>query len=125
MTVYADYTFYTDTYLGTVIATADWTRLELRASEIIDRLTFQRAADDEDNTVAIQNATCAVADVFYTIEQGGGADGIKSEGIGANRVSYSDGSSMAMTKEDQYEAAALRYLGSTFLMFKGFNSDEI
>ena len=68
MAVYADYEYYTDTYLGTAIAETAFDALALRASAVIDRLTFDRAAvvitaDEDDATIdLIQMATCAVAE---------------------------------------------------------------
>ena len=41
---YADFTYYTNTYFGTAIAASDFPRMALRASAVIDRITFQRAA---------------------------------------------------------------------------------
>jgi hypothetical protein len=46
MANYADYTFYTDDYLGTAIAEADFPALALRATAVIDAITFGRAATD-------------------------------------------------------------------------------
>ena len=124
MAVYADYTYYNATYLGIAIAEDDFARIELRASEIIDRITFQRAADDTDNEAAIKNATCAVADVFYAIEQSGGEDAIQSERTGNHSVTRGDKSSKNMPASQQYEAAAKMYLDETPLMYQGFADEE-
>jgi len=124
MAVYADYSYYGNTYLGTAIASSDFPRLALRASEQIDRLTYQRAASDTTNTEAIKMATCAVADVYQAVEEGGGSGGIKSERIGDNSVSYGDNSEASKTPLEQYENAASIYLGSTGLMFAGLLDGE-
>ena len=44
MAVYADYTYYTEQFMGTAIAQADYDRLAMRASVLIDQVTFDRAA---------------------------------------------------------------------------------
>lgn len=123
-TPYTDYTYYTTTYLGTSIASADFARLALRASATIDQLTFQRAATDTDNTDAIEMATCAVAEEIQQGEADGNADGIASESIGSNSVTYAAHSTKQMTATEKYSIAASLYLGSTGLMFPGFASGE-
>lgn len=123
MTAYADFTYYDETFLGVVIAETDFPRLALRASEQIDRITYQRAAGDTDNTNAIKMAMCAVAEKYQAIENGG-AGGIKTEKIGDNSVTYSDNSVMTQPAEIQFQNAAQVYLGSTGLMFAGFIDGE-
>lgn len=123
-TQYATYAFYTGTYLGNVIASADFDRLALRASAYIDRMTFNRAASDTDNAVAIKNAVCAVAEKLQTIEQEGSTGGIQSERVGSHSVTYAQNSLKQMSTIKRLEEAARLYLASTFLMFKGFNDDE-
>ena len=124
MATYADFTYYDGTYLGVAIAETDFPRLALRASEIIDRLTYQRAADDTDNDIAIKNATCAVADVFKDIEDNGGSGGVASERIGDWSVAYGANSEQTKSPMSRYTTAASTYLGSTGLMFAGFLEDE-
>lgn len=124
MTVYADWTYYSATYLGTAITEANFPRLALRASEVIDQITFDRAADDTDNETAIKNATCAVAEEIQKTEQRGGADAIVSESLGSHSVTYAGHSTMQMSNVQRYQAAASRYLGSTGLMFSGFSAGE-
>lgn len=124
MTAYATYTFYTNTYLGSTIAAADFPRLALRASEVLDRLTFGRAATDTDNTNAVSMACCAVAEKYQQVERDGGADGITSESIGSNSVTYTENSEKQKTATEKYIASAAVYLGSTSLLFRGFTSGE-
>jgi hypothetical protein len=126
MAAYADYVYYAGTFLGTAIASADFPRLALRASEIIDQLTFGRAAleTDADTILLIQNATCIVAEKYQMLEQGGWSDGIQSESIGSNSVTYVAAATSQRTKEKIFSEAAKTYLGATDLMFKGFASGE-
>lgn len=127
---YADYTFYSGTYLGTAIAEAAFPRLALRASAWIDRLTFQRTAaivtagTDTATIALIKNATCAVAEEIQNTEANGGTDAILSESIGQNSVSYADTSSKMNTAGETYMQTAALYLGSTGLMFPGFAAGE-
>lgn len=124
MTAYADYTFYTGTYGGSAIASGDFTRLANKASAQIDRVTFGRAATDTDNTTAIKNAMCEVAEEIQRQEQNDNADGITSESQGQYSVSYAAGSVKTKTNTEKIEAAARIWLENTFLMFPGFNDGE-
>jgi hypothetical protein len=123
-TTYVNFTYYTDTYLGTAIASPDFARLALRASAQIDRLTFNRAASDTDNTDAIKMACCAVAEEIQATEASGGVDGIQAESIGQNSVTYTANSSKQLSSTDKYMQSAALYLGSTGLMFPGFMTGE-
>ena len=121
---YADFTYYEDTFLGTTIAEADFPRLALRASAVIDQITFGRAATDTDNETAIKNAMCAVAEEIQTQESAGSVDGITSESQGRYSVSYGSNSSKTKSSQSKLEDAAKVWLANTFLLFPGFNSGE-
>ena len=121
---YADFTYYSATYLGTTIAEADFPRLALRASAVIDQITFGRAATDTENTNAIKNAMCAVAEEIQTQESAGSVDGITSESQGRYSVSYGSNSSKTKSNQSKLEDAAKVWLANTFLLFGGFNSGE-
>jgi hypothetical protein len=130
MTVYTDYTYYSGTFLGTAIASADFARLALRASEIIDQITFNRtaaivlAATDTATIDLIKMATCAVAETYQTNEADGSGGGIKSESIGSNSVTYVDGAKATLSDMVRLSRAAVLYLDSTGLMYRGFASGE-
>jgi hypothetical protein len=123
-TAYADYTYYSATYLGNSITEANFPRLALRASAVIDQITFSRAATDTDNTDAISMACCVIAEQIQTVEAEGSADGIQSESIGSNSVTYTDNSWKQKTATEKYISVASVYLGSTGLMFPGFADGE-
>jgi hypothetical protein len=130
MAAYADFTYYTTTYLGTAIVSANFARLALRASAVIDSLTFGRAAPivtaatDTATIDLIKMATCAVAEEYQAVEQDGSTGGIKSESIGSHSVTYADGAIKTQTSNRRYSNAAALYLGDSGLMFQGFNDDE-
>lgn len=71
---YTTYDFYKATYYGTAIATVeDFNRLESRACDKLDTMTFDRLvsglpADTRSNT-KVQKAVCAMADKLQEIEQ--------------------------------------------------------
>ena len=121
---YADFTYYEDTFLGKTIAEADFPRLALRASAVIDQITFGRAATDTENTNAIKNAMCAVAEEIQAQESAGSVDGITSESQGRYSVSYGSNSSKTKSNQSKLEDAAKVWLANTFLLFGGFNPGE-
>lgn len=127
MTVYADWTYYANSYLGTVIAESDFPALALRASAVIDQITFARAAVDfaaNTNVAAIKNATCAIAEELQRQKQSANADGIQSESQGQYSVSYAIGSNRLKSNQARLETAARVWLANTFLIFAGFNTGE-
>ena len=123
---YADYAYYSGTYLGSSIAEADFPRLALRASAHIDRITFGRAATqtDAETVDKIKMATCAVAEELQTQDQSGGADALTSESQGGYSVTYAANSTRAMTNTQRIQTASALWLESTYLMFSGFNNGE-
>lgn len=131
MAAFTDYTYYSTTYLGVAISSTNFPRLALRASEVIDKLTFKRASavitenTDTDVIAAIKNATCAVAEQYQENEANGNeGGGISSESVGSVSVTYIKGSKKTLTDSQKLEQAAKNYLGDTGLMFKGFLSGE-
>jgi hypothetical protein len=121
-TSYVDFTYYEDTYLGTAITEAAFPQLALRASAVIDSLTFQQAADqtDEDVIDSIKMATCAVAETMQTINDDGEVGGIKSESVGSHSVTYADNAETMKSISQKYSDSAATYLISTNLMYRGF-----
>nr|DAK69148.1 MAG TPA: Head Tail Connector Protein [Caudoviricetes sp.] len=69
---YADYEFYIKSFFGNVVPESDFMRLAERASDFIDRLTFDRLADglpsDDRQQKRIKKAVCAVAEMLYQID---------------------------------------------------------
>ena len=132
MAVYADFAFYTGTYLGTAIAEADFPRLALRAGMFIDRLTFQRTAavvedgTDPDLINAVQMATCAVAEEIQKNEQreAGETGVIASEKQGQYAVTYVEADDARLSADARIRKAARFYLAHTPLMFAGIYEDE-
>jgi hypothetical protein len=124
MAAYTDYTFYNQTYRGVAITQDAFPRLAMRASEVIDALTFDRTAavitanTDTATIEKVKMATCAVAEQMLSLENSGGA--VSSEHVGNYSVNYIT----QLSEDARLKKAAKRYLSRTFLMFPGFNSDE-
>ncbi len=133
--VYADYDYYTKTYLGTALNENDFPRLALRASEYIDRYTRNRAAAMAE-AEPVKKACCALSEQMQLIEQAdalarsslaqnGGAE-LERETVGAYSVSYRDlGGSAASARSvsDGAERALAdlirRLLAGTGLCYRG------
>ena len=130
MSAYVDYTYYATSFLGTLIASADFSRLSVRASKQIDALTFGRAAavitadTDADKIDAIRMATCAVCEELQRDANSGGRDNITSEKVGNTAVTYGEKGQMAKTLPDKINEAAALWLWETDLMYRGLNVDE-
>jgi hypothetical protein len=127
MTVYADYAYYTGTFLGTAIIESAFPQLAFRASAVIDQITFGRAAVDyaaNTNVTAIKNATCAVAEELERQDAQGNVDGIASESQGQYSVSYLANSNRSKSNLEKQQAVAALWLANTTLMFAGFADDE-
>ena len=136
---YADYTFYTDVYLGNVIPSADFNRVAQRASDIIDVFTSDRITSDviadTDTYTKIKKANCALAEQIYYDEQssaigGGGTSSanIKSIKAGEETITYNSQSSSAKTafeiQKDKYQTALSvisTYLAGTGLLYMGID----
>lgn len=69
---YADYEFYTTSYLGSVVPETDFPRLAERASNFMDIMTFDRLVDglptNERSQKRIKKAVCSLAELMYQIE---------------------------------------------------------
>ncbi len=130
MTIYATFEFYEDPYLGSAIASSEFGLLIKRASKVLDQISFDRVEsiyeeDDDDDEELIENirhAACAIADVMKKLETD--PKGISSESVGGHSVSYADVTTLKRTDLDKMRAEAKLYLGSSRLLFPGFNTGE-
>jgi hypothetical protein len=109
MAAYADYSDYTGIYLGNQIAESEFPRLALRASEFLDRITGGQAALYVGEEL-LKKATCAVAEVWQTNEEGGE---VVSQSVGSWSKSFA---SSAKTKDQRLLDAARMYLSQLGLI---------
>jgi hypothetical protein len=125
-TAYTDFSYYQTTYLGTSIASADFAQLALRASAVIDRITFNRATDETDVDVIddIKMAVCAVAEELQTEDNEGGEDAIVNETTGSHSVTYANNAARRLTLLQKQTNAARLYLDNTDLLYAGFATGE-
>lgn len=140
--MYADYTFYTETYYGTAIAEADFPRLSSRASDFIDYYTRGKAerATEESAVTVLSKACCAIAEQMQTDENNraiaakaqaaalaSSTGEVKSESVGSWSATYATaGDYMGQNAADAQKAAnavyasiAAQYLAITGLLYRG------
>lgn len=131
--VYADYSFYINSFLGSAISEADFPRLALRASQFLDYYTLGKSR----NNPALENlkmACCAIAEKYQVVEKAQRAaeesltDGgnLKSESVGSYSVSYQTASEKAqganqavIDAQNGVVATARQYLVGTGLLYRG------
>lgn len=136
---YADYEYYTTTYLGTAIDEANFPRLALRASTFLDYYTQGRAAQNPDLD-ALKMACCAVAEQYQSIDLAskaalnalqnsanvGEGGELQSQSVGSWSKTYRSGGDSAQqalssvqTVQAALGAIAQQYLAGTSLLYRG------
>lgn len=132
---YADYTYYSGTYMGTV-SEEDFPRLAVRASSYLDYYTRDKAKDNAELD-AVKMCCCALVDVYKLIETakelankdmtaGLSSDAIQSETVGGySRTMRSGGEGASsslqagLDAKKQLAATAMEYLANTGLLYRG------
>ena len=118
MTVYADFTFYRDNFLGEKIPEDKFSQYALRATERIDELTFNRLKNVGDIPEEAKKACCAAAEMMYISDCASekSEKGISSEKVGEYSVNYAAASGQATDRN--VSAAVRHHLIHTGLMSK-------
>lgn len=134
---YADYEYYTTTYLGSAIKEEDFPRLAMRASSFLDYYTQGRAAQNADMD-ALKMACCAIADQYQYIDTAQAlaqksltasleSDGeLQSQTVGSWSKTYRSGGDSAQqalssvqTAKASLSSIAQQYLAGTGLLYRG------
>lgn len=126
MASYADYTYYLDTYGGTIIPAEAFEKAMRDASREVNRYTLERAeavlAANSDLSLIekIKFAACAAAEVIYQYgNQIMGRRDIASESVGDHSVSYLSADQLRANEVHAITETIEGYLGLTGLMFLG------
>ena len=133
---YADYTYYTGTYMGAVSGN-DFSRLVVRASSFLDYYTRNRAQDSADLD-AVKMCCCALVDKYAVIEaaqalavknlaNAAGNDAeVKSETVGSYSRTLVTGGEAALSALSATDGAkkllaetCMEYLAHTGLLYRG------
>lgn len=134
--VYADYEYYSGTYMGTV-SEEDFPRLAIRASSFLDYYTMGKAQKNADLD-AVKMACCALVDKYAIIDAAqalagknlvsAAADGseVKSETVGNYSRTLATGGEAALSALSATDSVkkllaetAAEYLAHTSLLYRG------
>ena len=120
---YADYTYYSGVYMGTV-SSGDFPRLAVRASSFLDYFTQDRAKDNVDLD-AVKMCCCALVDKYAVIEAANDAE-VKSETVGGYSRTLATGGESAVSALNATDGArkllaetCMEYLAHTGLLYRG------
>ena len=135
--VYADYGYYTGTYLGTLVCNDKFPRLAVRASSFLDYYTSGKAQKNADLD-AVKMACCALVDQYAMIDAAqaaavknitaaaDGAAAVKSETVGSYSRTLATGGETALSALTTAESirktlaeTAAEYLAHTGLLYRG------
>ena len=137
--VYADYEYYTGTYLGTAVRETEFPRLALRASSFLTYYTRGRAARCP-CLDALKMACCAVAEQYQRLDAAqalaakslssalasGEAGELQSQSVGSWSKTYrsaggsaQDAAAFAQDAQAALADAARQYLDGTGLLYRG------
>ena len=119
----ADYSFYTETYHGTLIPEEEFPFWLGRADARLEELTFGRCFRTE-LPAAVQTrvslAECAIADVLFSSDTAAGGltagTAISEEKVGSHSVKYNDAVTAAQALSSQIRSLASAYLLTTGLL---------
>lgn len=119
MTNYTTYTFYTDTFGGSIIPQNDFVRYSLRASLKVKKAILGKDYTNYNGsnyTANIQYATCSVADILYTNDTASIDGTIKSESIGDYSRTFADNETLNEVTNFNISKTLSDYLWDTGLL---------
>lgn len=134
--VYADFAYYSGTYMGTV-SEENFPRLAVRASSFLDYYTLNKAKDNADLD-AVKMCCCALVDKYAVIEaaqalavknlaNAAANDAeVKSETVGSYSRTFATGGESALSALSATDGAkkllaetCMEYLAHTGLLYRG------
>ena len=120
--MYADYAFYTDKYMGSVIPSTAFVGVERAASAFVNYLTHNRivmAELPEAVQEKVKMAVCAVAEVCYKQIADDDSTAVSSETVGNHSKSYAVVKRGFDERQHEKLVNAKTYLHGTGLMYGG------
>lgn len=120
--MYADYTFYTQEYLGGNIPETAFAAVERSASAYIDFITNNRISKSELPDWVMEKvkmAVCAVADVCYKQISDENTPAVSSESVGNHSKSYAVVNKGFDERQHEKLVQAKTHLHGTGLMYGG------
>lgn len=118
--MYADYSYYIDSWAGTLIPAQSFDQFARKAERLINFVTQHRISEVTDE---VKNAVCAAAEAAYEIRSSVAnvPNGVKSENTDGYSVTYKDYDANELKyKEQNAMLAAIRQeLSGTGLLYQG------
>lgn len=122
MTIYADYTFYTDNYLKgrkAAVQAADFDYFAAEASQTIKVYTCSNI-DDEDVPECVKMCCCEIAEMLCKNEQLiANSAGLSSESVQGWSRSYESSEEMQSLMDSRTHNVIYKWLSGTGLLFRG------
>lgn len=119
--MYADYKYYTDTYIGSALTVDEFARAATRASSFLDYFTRNKAKDYTGDELKM--CCCALAEQYQIIEnaqtQSMSGGELQSQTVGSWSKSYRSGTETAAAAREALAGIATRYLAHTGLLYRG------
>ncbi len=118
---YADYSYYTQRYIGEPVDETDFPRYEARAAEAIDSITRYQAADDFEKfdtltQTLIKKAVCAQVEYYATNGVNLANDGFLVDNFSIGKFSANYGSGHGKDGQNSVCAKAISLLEQTGLL---------
>lgn len=120
MTVYADYNFYTSSYVTEgepLISSAFFDVYAAKASAYINQYTFGNIGDSV--PAAVKFCCCDLAEVLFKLDYGKQGEGITSEKIGDITVNYASADSQRQALPQTIKSVVYAWLADTGLLYRG------
>lgn len=119
--MYADYTYYTTTYLGSALTEEEFARAATRAGSFLDYYT--RGKSKTYTGEELKMCCCALAEQYQIIEnaqtQSMSGGELQSQTVGAWSKTYKSGTETAAAARETLAGIAMQYLGHTGLLYRG------
>lgn len=119
--MYADYEYYTSTYIGGALTEEEFVRAATRASSFLDYFTRGKAKDYTGDELKM--CCCALAEQYQIIEnaqaQSVSGDELQSQTVGSWSKTYRSGTETAEAAREALAGIATRYLAHTGLLYRG------
>lgn len=119
--MYADYEYYTDTYIGGALTEEEFAQASTRASSFLDYFTRNKAKDYTGDELKM--CCCALAEQYQIIEnaqaQSMSGGELQSQTVGSWSKTYRSGTETAETAREALAGIATRYLAHTGLLYRG------
>ncbi len=118
--MFADYSYYTDSWAGTLIPALEFYQYSAKAERLVNYVTQHRISEVTDE---VKNAVCAAAEAAYEIRSSiaNVPQGVKSENTDGYSVTYKDYDADELKHREQNAmlAAINQELSGTGLLYQG------